>query len=337
LLNNVKINEYDVPVVDINDFHCLKNFFNNKQKSKKNSEYAKKKILNRDDENFIDRDIIGMNLQKMCNIPLLNFAKEQELGKRKDKGDKMAFKELVDSNYRLVISIAKKYAYSTKHLKLLDLIQEGIFGLITATEKFDWKRGYKFSTYATWWIRQSITRAKNNYDRTVRMPVNMCEIQNKIIKHNIEFIEKKERPPSNKEIHEGTGIGLKKIKNIMDNEYKVEFSLQTPTYGKDNVEGGELGDFIENKTSTGGTKDIENSILIDVADKVLKTLPKKEEEILRRRMGIYKDKDKRGREETLEEIGKSMKLTRERIRQIEEKALKKMKNFSRRKELEVFL
>ena len=271
-------------------------------------------------------DPIRMYLKEIGRIPLLTREQEIDLAQRVEAGDFKAKKKLTTSNLRLVVSIAKKYF--GRGMNFLDLIQEGNKGLIRAVEKYDWKKGYKFSTYATWWIRQAITRAIADQARTIRIPVHMVETINKLIKTSRRLMQELGRDPTAKEIGKQMDLEPVKVREIMKISQKTT-SLETPI-GDD--EDSYLGDFIPDETSATPYDLTSRKLLKENLEEVLGALSDREARVLKMRFGLGGK-----RPMTLEEVGKEFGVTRERIRQIEAKALKKLKHPSRRKMLQDFL
>ena len=271
-------------------------------------------------------DPVKMYLKEIGQIKLLSANQEVELAKRIQKGDHEAKKKLVESNLRLVVSIAKRYV--GRGMLFLDLIQEGNMGLIRAVEKFDYKKGYKFSTYATWWIRQAITRAIADQARTIRVPVHMVETINKLIRVSRHLLQELGREPTVKEIAENMEITEDKVREILKTAQEP-VSLETPI-GKE--EDSHLGDFIEDKDSPAPPKIATHTLLKEQLNDVLETLTYREKRVLELRFGISA-----GHPHTLEEVGKEFGVTRERIRQIEAKALRKLRHPSRSKRLKDYL
>ena len=285
-------------------------------------------------------DPVKMYLKEIGVVPLLKADEEVVLAKRIEKGlkhpnDPVAVQEgidaknsLISANLRLVVAIAKKY--TGRGMLFLDLIQEGNMGLIKAVDKFDYTKGFKFSTYATWWIRQAITRAIADQARTIRIPVHMVETINKMTRISRQLVQELGRDPSGEEIAErmGSGMTAEKVREIQ----KIALdpvSLETPIGEEDDSH---LGDFIEDKEATSPDQYANNELLKDEIDLVLKSLTDREEKVLRLRFGLVD-----GRTRTLEEVGKEFDVTRERIRQIEAKAIRKLKNPAKCKRLKEFV
>jgi len=273
-------------------------------------------------------DSVRVYLKEMGKVDLLTKEEEVELAKRVEKGDKEARRQLTEANLRLVVSIAKKYI--GQGMSFLDLIQEGNKGLMKAVEKFDHSKGYKFSTYATWWIRQSITRALADQARTIRIPVHMVETMNKYKRVKKRLSKDLEREANIEEVAEEMDMDIekvRKVKKLIQNQQPV--SLDTPI-GEENDS--QLSDFIENQDSPEPENFASSELLKNHLDEVLDTLTEREERILRLRFGLED-----GRQRTLQEVGKEFGVTRERIRQIQEKALRKLRHPSRSKELKGYL
>ena len=268
---------------------------------------------------------IKMYLREIGQIPLLSHDEELEYAKRALEGDDWAQKQLVEANLRLVVSIAKKH--TNRGLKLLDLIQEGNIGLMKAVEKFEYTKGYKFSTYATWWIRQAITRAIADQGRTIRIPVHMIETINKIKKEARIYLQETGKDATPEVLAERLGMEVEKVKAIQEMN-QDPISLETPVGSE---EDSELGDFVEDQKMLNPYELTNRSLLREQLDGVLNTLSSREERVLRYRYGLDD-----GSPKTLEEVGKIFKVTRERIRQREVKALRKLRHPSRRKKLEDF-
>ena len=272
-------------------------------------------------------DPVKMYLKEIGRVPLLNPEDEPEIARRIKAGDEEAKNVLISSNLRLVVSIAKKYV--GRGLLFLDLIQEGNMGLVKAVEKFDYTKGFKFSTYATWWIRQAITRAIADQARTIRIPVHMVETINKLTRIQRQLVQDLGREPSAEEIAEKMGnISPEKVREIQKIALEP-VSLETPIGEEDDSH---LGDFIEDKEATSPDEYANNQLLKDEINNVLKGLTEREEKVLRLRFGLLD-----GRTRTLEEVGKEFNVTRERIRQIEAKALRKLKHPTRSKRLRDFV
>ena len=271
-------------------------------------------------------DNVRMYLKEIGKISLLNLEEEQKLSKRVAEGDEEAKRLLAESNLRLVVSIAKKYV--GRGLLFLDLIQEGNIGLMKAVEKFDYDKGYKFSTYATWWIRQAITRALADQARTIRVPVHMVETINKMARIERQMTLELNREPSDEELAKKMGLSVDKIVEIRKIS-QDPVSLETPIGEEDDSH---LGDFLADERTMSPEEYATYEILKDELRDVLKTLTKREEEVLELRFGLLD-----GSCHTLEEVGKKFGVTRERIRQIEAKALRKLRHPSRAKRLKDFL
>lgn len=267
------------------------------------------------DENIpnLSDDSVRMYLREIGRIPLLSTEEEIKLAKRIEHGDKLAKKKLTEANLRLVVSIAKKY--TARGLSFLDLIQEGNTGLIRAVEKFDYKKGFKFSTYATWWVRQAITRAIADQARTIRIPVHMIETINKLIRVQRTLVQELGREPTTKEIAKELGIEEDKVQHIIKISQET-VSLEAPV-GEE--EDSRLGDFLEDKDNLSPQEAAVYEMMKNHVDEFLNLLPAREQKILRMRFGL-----ENGRAHTLEEVGQEFGVTRERIRQIEAKALKKL-------------
>ena len=271
-------------------------------------------------------DPVRMYLKEIGKVPLLNADEEIELAKRMENGDEGAKKQLAEANLRLVVSIAKRYV--GRGMLFLDLIQEGNMGLIKAVEKFDYRKGYKFSTYATWWIRQAITRAIADQARTIRIPVHMVETINKLTRVSRQLLQELGREPSPEEIAEEMDIPVDRVREIQKISQEP-VSLETPI-GEE--EDSHLGDFLPDDDVPAPSEAAASMILKEQLVEVLGTLTEREQKVLRLRFGLDD-----GRARTLEEVGKEFSVTRERIRQIEAKALRKLRHPSRSRKLKEFL
>lgn len=271
-------------------------------------------------------DPVRMYLKEIGRVPLLSAEEEIELAKRIEQGDEEAKRRLAEANLRLVVSIAKRYV--GRGMLFLDLIQEGNMGLIKAVEKFDYRKGYKFSTYATWWIRQAITRAIADQARTIRIPVHMVETINKLIRISRQLLQELGREPTPEEIAIEMDMSPDKVREIMKIAQEP-VSLETPIGEEDDSH---LGDFIEDQDALAPADAAAYELLKEQLEDVLDTLTEREENVLRLRFGLDD-----GRTRTLEEVGKVFGVTRERIRQIEAKALRKLRHPSRSKRLKDFL
>ena len=271
-------------------------------------------------------DPVRMYLKEIGKVPLLSGDEEIELAKRMSEGDEAAKKRLAEANLRLVVSIAKRYV--GRGMLFLDLIQEGNLGLIKAVEKFDYQKGFKFSTYATWWIRQAITRAIADQARTIRIPVHMVETINKLVRVSRQLLQELGREPSPEEIAAEMELPVDRVREIMKISQEP-VSLETPIGEEDDSH---LGDFIQDDNVMVPADAAAQTLLREQLDEVLDTLTEREQKVLRLRFGI-----KDGRARTLEEVGKEFDVTRERIRQIEAKALRKLRHPSRSRKLKDYL
>ena len=270
-------------------------------------------------------DPVRMYLKEIGQVKLLSAEEEVELAKRVAEGDQDAKNKLTESNLRLVVSIAKKY--SGRGLHILDLIQEGNTGLIRAVDKFDWTKGNKFSTYATWWIRQAITRAIADQARTIRVPVHMVEVINKATRCNRKLVQELGREPTVEEIAKELGLPVEKI--IEANRTAADtLSLDTPVGDEEDTS---IGSFVEDERTPGPADATSNAMLAEALKEILDTLTEREADVLKMRFGMYD-----GRTHTLEEVGQIFGVTRERIRQIENKAIRKLRHPSRAKRIKDF-
>jgi RNA polymerase primary sigma factor len=271
-------------------------------------------------------DPVRMYLREIGRVPLLSAPQEVNLAKRMEDGDEEARRHLTEANLRLVVSVAKKYI--GRGMSLLDLIQEGNIGLIRAVEKFDYRKGYKFSTYATWWIRQAITRAIADQARTIRIPVHMVETINRLIRTSRRLVQELGRDPTSDEIAREMGLPPEKVREIQKISQEP-VSLETPI-GEE--EDSHLGDFIEDQKALAPADAASHQLLKEQVEDVLDSLTQRERRVLQLRFGLDD-----GRSRTLEEVGREFGVTRERIRQIEAKALRKLRHPSRSKKLKDYL
>lgn len=277
-------------------------------------------------EGVASTDPIREYLKEIGSIPLLTQEQEQDLAKRKSEGDAEAGKKLVEANLRLVVSIAKRY--TGRGMSFLDLVQEGNIGLMKAVEKFDYTKGYRLSTYATWWVKQSVTRALADQSRTIRLPVHMVEAVNRIRKAQRTLAVKLGREPSNEEIGKEVGMSEKRVTELMQSSGDT-VSLETPVGDED---GSNLGDFVADDSNASTEEKAESVFLREEIEQMLQGLNPREREVIVLRFGLES-----GHPLTLEEVGKRFKVTRERIRQIETAALRKLRNPSRSKKIRDFL
>ena len=277
-------------------------------------------------EGVASTDPIREYLKEIGSIPLLTQEQEQDLAKRKSEGDAEAGKKLVEANLRLVVSIAKRY--TGRGMSFLDLVQEGNIGLMKAVEKFDYTKGYRLSTYATWWVKQSVTRALADQSRTIRLPVHMVEAVNRIRKAQRALAVKLGREPSNEEIGKEVGMSEKRVTELMQSSGDT-VSLETPVGDED---GSNLGDFVADDSNASTEEKAESVFLREEIEQMLQGLNPREREVIILSFGLES-----GHPLTLEEVGKRFKVTRERIRQIETAALRKLRNPSRSKKIRDFL
>ena len=277
-------------------------------------------------EGVSTEDPVRMYLKEIGNVPLLTSEQEVELARRVEEGDPEAKKALTEANLRLVVSIAKKYV--GRGMPFLDLIQEGNMGLMKAVDKFDYTKGYKFSTYATWWIRQAITRGIADTGRTIRVPVHMVETINKTLRMTRQLLQELGREPTPEEVAEKLGVPAARVREVLKIS-RDPVSLDTPIGEEDDSH---LGDFIEDDTALSPADSATFSMLKEELANALESLTERERQVVKLRFGLED-----GRARTLEEVGKEFNVTRERIRQIEAKALRKLRHPSRSKRLKDFL
>jgi len=282
--------------------------------------------LEEEEEGLLPNDPVKMYLKEIGHVVLLSSEEELALAKRIAEGDENARKHLAEANLRLVVSVAKRYI--GRGMQLLDLIQEGNLGLIKAVEKFDYQKGYKFSTYATWWIRQSITRAIADQGRTIRIPVHMVETINRLVRTSRFMVQELGREPTTAELGARLDIPVERVEEIMKMTQEP-VSLNTPIGEEDDSH---LGDFIEDNHVAVPLDAATYTLMREQLDEVMSTLTEREQVVLRMRFGLDD-----GRSRTLEEVGKEFQVTRERIRQIESKALRKLRHPSRSRKLRDFL
>ncbi|MDK6804346.1 RNA polymerase sigma factor RpoD [Aerococcus sp. UMB1112A] len=303
----------------------------NKKADSKNAKDKKAKDKEEEDETSIPANVkmndpVRMYLKEIGRVSLLTADEEVALAKRIEEGDPIAKQELAEANLRLVVSIAKRYV--GRGMSFLDLIQEGNMGLMKAVEKFDYTKGFKFSTYATWWIRQAITRSIADQARTIRIPVHMVETINKLVRIQRQLLQDLGREPTPEEIGAEMDLPTEKVRNIMKISQET-VSLETPIGEEDDSH---LGDFIEDNEAMSPEEFTSQEMLKEQLNEVLDTLTDREENVLRLRFGLED-----GQSKTLEQVGKQFGVTRERIRQIEAKALRKLRHPSRSKQLKDFM
>ncbi len=277
-------------------------------------------------EGVSTEDPVRMYLKEIGNVPLLTSEEEVELARRVEQGDEEAKRKLTEANLRLVVSIAKKYV--GRGMPFLDLIQEGNMGLMKAVDKFDYTKGYKFSTYATWWIRQAITRGIADTGRTIRVPVHMVETINKTLRMTRSLLQELGREPTPEEVAQQLGVPVSKVREVLKIS-RDPVSLDTPIGEEDDSH---LGDFIEDDSAQSPADSAAFSMLREELDNALASLTDRERQVVRLRFGLED-----GRQRTLEEVGREFNVTRERIRQIEAKALRKLRHPTRSKKLKDFL
>ncbi len=318
-------------VLEDNGISFVKNDISNEEMSEIESEVEKfgagenmENIL--EQEGLAIDDPVRLYLKEIGKVPLLTSEREKELAERMTAGDESAKNELVEANLRLVVSIAKRYV--GRGMFFLDLIQEGNLGLMKAVDKFDHTKGYKFSTYATWWIRQAITRAIADQARTIRIPVHMVETIHKVSRYSRQLLQEYGREATAEEIGEKMGMSAEKVREIMKIA-QDPVSLETPI-GEE--EDSHLGDFIPDDDTPSPAEATSTNILREELERQLHTLTPREEHVIKLRFGLYD-----GRTRTLEEVGKEFDITRERIRQIEAKALRKLRHPSRARHLKGFM
>ena len=329
LEESVAGDEDDDDLLDIEDMEDADDIMNDEEDEKKSGVVIKPSgeiEVSDNAKNIPTDDPVRMYFKEICKVPLLTAEEERELAIRIEQGDEEAKKKLCESNLRLVVSIARRYL--NRGLSFLDLIQEGNLGLIKAVEKFDYTKGYKFSTYATWWIRQAITRSIADQARTIRIPVHMVETINKLIRISRQLLQEYGREPTSEEIAEEMGITVEKVREIKKIS-QDPVSLETPI-GEE--EDSHLGDFIPDEDIPSPVDAAAYSMLQKQLREVLDTLSEREKKVLILRFGLDD-----GRPRTLEEVGKEFNVTRERIRQIEAKALRKLRHPSRSKKLKDYL
>jgi RNA polymerase sigma factor, sigma-70 family len=327
ILDYLEKNNVDVLNVNIDDTDADELLLENDEESLIEQEEEVEIIDNVDILDGVStEDPVRMYLKEIGNVPLLSMAEEVEIAKRIEGGDDEAKKELTEANLRLVVSIAKKYV--GRGMPFLDLIQEGNMGLMKAVDKFDYAKGFKFSTYATWWIRQAITRGIADTGRTIRVPVHMVETINKTLRMSRTLLQEFGREPTAEEVADRLGVSVDRVREVLKIS-KDPVSLDTPI-GEE--EDSHLGDFIEDEATLSPGEAAAFAMLRGELSTALESLTDREKMVIQLRFGLED-----GRARTLEEVGKEFKVTRERIRQIEAKALRKLRHPSRSKRLKDFL
>ena len=332
---NVRLDQIDISVSDIEKIYeklekigieivGVDEEFEDLEKIEYPDDYEMNMVLNA--EGISIDDPVRMYLKEIGKVPLLTTKDELGLAEKMANGDEEAERQLAEANLRLVVSIAKRYV--GRGMLFLDLIQEGNLGLIKAVEKFDYRKGYKFSTYATWWIRQSITRAIADQARTIRIPVHMVETINKLLRVTRQLVQEYGREPTHEELSKELGMSIERVREIQKIA-QDPVSLETPI-GEE--EDSHLGDFIQDESAPAPADSATYMLLREQLKNVLDTLTPREARVLRLRFGLDD-----GRMRTLEEVGKEFEVTRERIRQIEAKALRKLRHPSRSKKLKDYL
>ena len=319
----------------VSDLICSRYRWNRDSSEDEDEDFSPSSDEGEDEENALHEqllegvastDPIREYLKEIGSIPLLTQEQEQELAKRKAEGDTLAGQKLVEANLRLVVSIAKRY--TGRGMSFLDLVQEGNIGLMKAVEKFDYAKGYRLSTYATWWVKQSVTRALADQSRTIRLPVHMVEAVNRVRRAQRALAVRLGREPSNEEIGKEVGMSEKRVTELIQSSGDT-VSLETPVGDED---GSNLGDFVADDANASTEEKAESVFLREEIDQMLQGLNPREREVIVLRFGL-----ETGHPMTLEEVGKRFKVTRERIRQIETAALRKLRNPSRSRKIRDFL
>jgi RNA polymerase primary sigma factor len=313
--------------IDDNQLDIINDENEKEIENNENELLLKAELEQKEAEKIKTSDVVKMYLKEIGKVDLLKLKDEQSIAKRVAEGDIIAKQELIDANLRLVVSIAKKYI--GRGMAFLDLIQEGNIGLIRATEKFDYTKGYKFSTYATWWIRQAITRAISDQSRTIRIPVHLGETMSKLRKASRHLMQELGRKPTEEEISVYMDMPLDKVRDIFRSSL-TPISLETPI--GDESDSSKLGDFVKDDKTESPENNLYRTLLRRDLDEIMKELSERERMVIKLRFGLVDDRPR-----TLEEVGKVYDVTRERIRQIEAKAIKKLRHPSRLKRLKGYL